>query len=774
MLITTTAMLTNLNGNLLNPFVMKNLLLILVVLSTQMLMAQDAIIEEKKLNSEVSEVTVYFKGAQVKRVKQLKLKPGKYRLVFEGLEPDLMDNSLQVNVSDGLVINYVNKRSNFLKRLEKNEQSEALQASLDSLRLLIEDESDVLALYQNQEKILALNNEIGGQQTGVRVSELIETVQFYEVKLREVKTKQRKSHRRIKGLEKQRHELSAQKQEITSIVPPKTSEIVVEASCEDTFKGDITLKYIIPNAGWTPIYDLRAEDIDDPIKLALKANVRQSSGSDWKNVKLNLTSENPFESGQMPELKRWDLGSLRRPLPKLKMATLPLSGSGGIYGTVSEGSTNEPIPFANIALMSEGNVVTGSTTDFDGKYKFRNINAGKYALKASVVGFTAHELTGVMVGGNQNVQADFKMTSGIKLDEVQVIAYNIPLIQKDGGSSTSFSSNDIIPGGSGGGTLLSSVSGVEIAKMPSRGANAAVTTVAGVFDFDGAFGSVRGTRNGSTNTYIDGVQVRGSGSVPQAAYENLPILTGGVPANFGNPSGGIASISNQPYYNSNYSSGFRARNKRIVINTSIAKKETRVFYKVQTPFTVLSDDKDYTVQIDELEINALMGYFSAPIEVPHAFLVAKITDWERFDLLEGVVSLYVSGTYIGQSLLSPENTGDTMLVSLGSDKSLVIEREELKEFTKQQIIGNKTIDYRGYTIKLKNNKDKLVRLHLQDQLPVSTSKDVTVSLIETEDVELDEDKGILDWKLTLLPGESKQITFKYFVKRPSWKRILLE
>lgn len=743
---------------------MKNLLIILAVLVSQIALSQEKAIEEKELSSEVSEVTVYFKGAQVKRVKPLKLKPGKYRLVFEGLEPDLMDNSLQVKVDDGLVINYVNKRSNFLKRLEKNAKADALQKSIDSLQVLIEDESDVLALYQNQEKLLALNNEIGGQQEGVKVDELIQTVAFYEVKLKEVKSKQRRSHRRIKELEKLLHEKTAQKQEITSIVPPKTSEIVVEASCEDTFKGEIALKYIIPNAGWTPIYDLRAEEIDEPIKLILKANVRQSSGSDWKDVKLNLTSENPFESGQMPELKRWDVGSLRSPEAPPQLAQLPLTGTGVIRGNVSDETSAEPIPFANMVLMSGGQQVTRCSTDFDGNFKLANVNAGVYDLKASVVGFQAQEKRGIQVQGNASAYANFKLSPGLKLDEVVVVDYEVPLIEKDGGSSMTFSSNEIIRGSSGGGNLLSSVSGVDIQKMPARGAAAVETTI----------GRVMGTRTDATETYIDGVRIRGSSSLPQAAYQQVNVITSGVPAQYGDLNGGIASISNQPYYGGNYNSNFQPRNKRISINTTIAKKETRVFYKVETPFTVLSDDKDYTVQIDELQISALMSYYSAPIEVPHAFLVAKITDWERFDLLEGVVSLYVSGTYIGQSLLDPANTGDTMLVSLGSDKSIVVEREELKEFSKQQVIGNKTVDYRGYTIKVKNNKDKLIRLELQDQLPVSTTRDVAVQLIETEGVSLDEDKGILDWKLTLLPGESKQVTFKYFVKRPSWKRVQLE
>lgn len=723
---------------------MKNLLLILAVLVSQIALSQEKAIEEKELSSEVSEVTVYFKGAQVKRVKPLKLKPGKYRLVFEGLEPDLMDNSLQVKVDDGLMINYVNKRSNFLKRLEKNAKADALQKSIDSLQVLIEDESDVLALYQNQEKLLALNNEIGGQQEGVKVDELIQTVAFYEVKLKEVKSKQRRSHRRIKELEKLLHEKTAQKQEITSIVPPKTSEIVVEASCEDTFKGEITLKYIIPNAGWTPIYDLRAEEIDEPIKLILKANVRQSSGSDWKDVKLNLTSENPFESGQMPELKRWDVGSLRSPEAPPQLAQLPLTGTGVIRGNVSDETSAEPIPFANMVLMSGGQQVTGCSTDFDGNFKLANVSAGVYDLKASVVGFQAQEKRGIQVQGNASAYANFKLSPGLKLDEVVVVDYEVPLIEKDGGSSMTFSSNEIFRGSSGGGNLLSSVSGVEIQKMPSRGAAAAVTTTGAVIET----GYVRGSRFQDA----DGMMAGGNG----------PFYSNPMDRALASNSGVVLS------------SNFQPRNKRISINTTIAKKETRVFYKVETPFTVLSDDKDYTVQIDELQINALMSYYSAPIEVPHAFLVAKITDWERFDLLEGVVSLYVSGTYIGQSLLDPANTGDTMLVSLGSDKSIVVEREELKEFSKQQTIGNKTVDYRGYTIKVKNNKDKLIRLELQDQLPVSTTRDVAVQLIETEGVSLDEDKGILDWKLTLLPGESKQVTFKYFVKRPSWKRVQLE
>ena len=199
-------------------------------------------------------------------------------------------------------------------------------------------------------------------------------------------------------------------------------------------------------------------------------------------------------------------------------------GTGGVYGTIID-DKGEPIPFANVAILQAGQVVTGSTTDFDGKYKIKSIKPGNdYTIKASSVGFTAQERTGVVIKAEQNIEVKFEMSAGVKLDEVQVVAYVIPLIEKDGGSKTT-------------------VTGADIEKMPSRGASAAVTTVAGVQDNDGAIGSIRGTREGSTNTFIDGVKVRGSVNIPQAAYEQVSVLTGGIPAQYGDATGGVISIT---------------------------------------------------------------------------------------------------------------------------------------------------------------------------------------------------------------------------------------
>ncbi|MDP6908499.1 MAG: TonB-dependent receptor, partial [Flavobacteriales bacterium] len=200
-------------------------------------------------------------------------------------------------------------------------------------------------------------------------------------------------------------------------------------------------------------------------------------------------------------------------------------GTGSLQGSVVDESTGEAVPFANVVVMQAGQQVTGASTDFDGNYKIKSIKPGNdYVVKTSVVGFTAQEKRGVIIKANKIVFVDFKMSAGVKLDEVQVIEYVVPLIERDATS---------------GGTML----GKELEKMPSRGAAAAVTTVAGVQDNDGAIGSIRGTRDGSTDTYIDGVKVRGSASLPQAAYEQVQVLTGGIPAQFGDVTGGVISVT---------------------------------------------------------------------------------------------------------------------------------------------------------------------------------------------------------------------------------------
>jgi hypothetical protein len=200
-------------------------------------------------------------------------------------------------------------------------------------------------------------------------------------------------------------------------------------------------------------------------------------------------------------------------------------GQGGIQGKVLDKANNEPIPFANIVVELNGNQVAGATTDFDGKYTIKPLAPGKYDIKASFVGYQQIQMTGVVVNADKLTFLTISMSQGIELKTFEKVEYDVPLINKDQTTS--------------GGTVTRE----EIAKMPGRSAEMAALTVGGIYSADGERGNVRGAREEATDTYIDGVKVRGSTNIPNQAIEQVNVMLGGLPAQYGDATGGVISIT---------------------------------------------------------------------------------------------------------------------------------------------------------------------------------------------------------------------------------------
>ncbi|MBQ5457294.1 MAG: carboxypeptidase-like regulatory domain-containing protein, partial [Bacteroidales bacterium] len=200
--------------------------------------------------------------------------------------------------------------------------------------------------------------------------------------------------------------------------------------------------------------------------------------------------------------------------------------SGTLNGTVIDASTNEPVPFANVSIEENGNVVTGGMTDFDGRFSIKPIKAGKYDVSASYIGYGTVKYSNVQITAGQITFQNFKLKPEAEmLAEVEVIEYKVPLIQKDQTQS--------------GGTMTSE----DISRMSARSADAVAATVGGVYSEDGSVGSIRGSRSEDVVYYVDGVKVRGSSSVPKSAIEQVSVITGGVPAQYGDATGGIISLT---------------------------------------------------------------------------------------------------------------------------------------------------------------------------------------------------------------------------------------
>jgi len=99
-----------------------------------------------------------------------------------------------------------------------------------------------------------------------------------------------------------------------------------------------------------------------------------------------------------------------------------LNPACSVHGKVSDQSSNEEIPFANVQLFKQDNTVAGTaTTDMLGEYCFKNISAGVYKLTVSYVGYNSKTINNVKVTDAGNLKLDVKLSSSnIVLKEMEI------------------------------------------------------------------------------------------------------------------------------------------------------------------------------------------------------------------------------------------------------------------------------------------------------------------------------------------------------------------
>lgn len=203
------------------------------------------------------------------------------------------------------------------------------------------------------------------------------------------------------------------------------------------------------------------------------------------------------------------------------------SGAGELRGKVQDAKTKEGVPFAAVIVEQSGSQVAAQQTDFDGNYVIKPIPPGKYDVRVKIIGYAERVINGVIITSNKQTYVNPDLTSSAKnLAEVTVSDYAKPLIEIDNTTA--------------GGSL----DAAEIVKLPTRNINSLVSTTAGIYQAEeGGDLSVKGSRTDANDYYIDGVKVRGVTNLPQGAIEQITVITGGVPAQYGDATGAFVTIT---------------------------------------------------------------------------------------------------------------------------------------------------------------------------------------------------------------------------------------
>lgn len=204
------------------------------------------------------------------------------------------------------------------------------------------------------------------------------------------------------------------------------------------------------------------------------------------------------------------------------------------------------------------------------------------------------------------------------------------------------------------------------------------------------------------------------------------------------------------------------------------QKQTTVNFEIKTPYTIPSDNKNYTVDMEVYQLPANFQYYCVPKVDRDAFLVAHLTNWEQYNLLEGEANIFFEGTYVGKSLLNLTNATDTLQLSLGRDKQVSVTREKVKDFTTKQFIGNKKEENRAWKTTVRNNKNQPINMILHDQVPISTLEEIEVSVQNASAGKRNDETGEIKWEFKLEPSAKQEFELRYSVKYPKNKQIYIE
>jgi len=529
---------------------MKNTLIAIFLFASIGSFAQKPVFTSARMKS----ATVYFRSAELTQTASVLLAKGTNEIVVRNVADRLNENTLKISMPPHATVLSAQYTHDYLSEYGASAETKKVRDSIATV------EKSILSLQTEREtlrksvELLDKNQQVFGENSGLNVDELAKMLDFYRRKRTELNTevhlldkKEEKLNETLAGL-KSRLEVGSEKGEKIS-----KGKLVLHVMSETAGNADFDISYLTTGAMWAPLYDLRAENLTDPIRLMYKAQIGQHTGIDWKGIKLTLSSGNPNQNNQAPTLDPWFLG------------------------------------------YDDGLI------------------------------FTAYESS------------------------------------------------------------------------------------------------------------ADGAAMRTSA---KRAAAPAPLME--------------SSISNY---------------------AKLVENQLNVSFDIDLPYDILSNGKPHSVSLKEIKIPAGYKYYTVPRMESEAYLLAEVDHYAQYNLLPGEANIVFEGMYVGRTFIHPNQTADTLQLSLGRDKRVSVKREKITDRSSTKFLSNAKQQAFTYEITVRNNKKDAVNLIVKDQYPLSTDKEIEVELQESSGAEIDKETGILTWTANLKPNETRKFRIGYRVKYPKGKTL---
>ncbi|MFT6245595.1 MAG: hypothetical protein ACJA0U_001460 [Salibacteraceae bacterium] len=278
------------------------------------------------LSTDIKKATVFLSGAQVFREsKTTSIKKGVHEVIIKDVSPFLNQGHIEATANGTFLILDVQYQTEYVAPLAN--PPVIVPAKIQKEINWLND--TLLFISFERERIQSKLNNLNEEMRMVTENQLIKSggisdtlpefrniVDFYRVKLDEInelihiwKKKQHYSKAREGKFQNRLNELNNYSRNIKQpLTPARTRHHILVTTYSDVAtSGKINVNYLVPNAGWMPAYDLRADNTVDPMSITYKASVYQSSGEDWKNVRLTLSTYNQNCFSTKPTTGVWRL-----------------------------------------------------------------------------------------------------------------------------------------------------------------------------------------------------------------------------------------------------------------------------------------------------------------------------------------------------------------------------------------------------------------------------------------------------------------------------------
>jgi TonB-dependent SusC/RagA subfamily outer membrane receptor len=205
--------------------------------------------------------------------------------------------------------------------------------------------------------------------------------------------------------------------------------------------------------------------------------------------------------------------------------------------------------------------------------------------------------------------------------------------------------------------------------------------------------------------------------------------------------------------------------------TEVNENQLNVSFDIDIPYDILSNGKAHSVALKEIKLPASYKYYAAPRVDKEAFLLAEINDYSKYNLLPGEANIIFEGLYVGKTTINPNQTSDTLNLSMGRDKKISIKREKVVDKSGTKFLSSYKEQTFTFDLTVRNNKKEEIQMLLKDQYPLSTDKEISIELLDDGKAKVNTETGILTWDLKLQANETKKIRISYKVRYPKDKII---